>query len=52
LFFKLITIGGENKLFKDTKITIVGENESFKDTKIKEESERQLSLLQYSSQIL
>jgi hypothetical protein len=38
LSFKLITIGGENK--------------SFKDTKIKEEFERQLSLLQYSSQFL
>jgi hypothetical protein len=29
-----------------------GENKSFKDIKIKEELERQLSLLQYSSQIL
>jgi hypothetical protein len=33
-------------------ITIGGENKSFKDTKINEELERQLSLLQYSSQIL
>jgi hypothetical protein len=38
LSFKLITIGEENK--------------SFKDTKIKEELESQLSLLQYSREIL
>jgi hypothetical protein len=32
--------------------SIGGENKLFRDIKIKEELERQLSLLQYSSQIL